>query len=281
MEKAIDNIRKEVLEDKEIKKFLQKNKITDQIFDINLPLFYQQKQANDICNACLGKKECQMDVYLMQSMLEYYHGNVNLKLVKCKYVDIINEDLLDMMFFPKTYEDGEWYVSPKRKPIFDAIAAYFANPKKNKGFYIHGSFGTGKTFILVKIARELTKKNIKVIFAYYPDLVRHIKGSFANNGVEAIVNKLKNVDVLMLDDIGGENNSGYIRDEILGPILQYRMLGNMPTFMSSNYSMKDLIDHFMETKDGIDRIKSERIIERIKFMMDDIELKDVNLRQNN
>ena len=276
----LEQLKSELLEDQDIQSFRKKYKIDDDTYERNLSLLYQQKQANEICRGCKGKKTCAMDVYLMQPVLEYYHGNINQKLKRCEFVDIINEDLLEMMFFPNTYQDGDIKVTLERKQVLKAIKEYANNPKKNKGFFLHGSFGTGKTFLLVKLAREITKQNVKVIFAYYPDLVRHLKASIALNNLETIVNKLKSIDVLMLDDIGGESNTSFVRDEILGPILQYRMLGNLPTFMTSNLNINELGEHFMETKDGVDIIKSARIIERISFMMDDIELVGKNLRQN-
>ena len=38
------------------------------------------------------------------------------------------------------------------------------------------------------------------------------------------------VPVLILDDIGSEMNTQWVRDEVLGPILQFRMLEELPTF---------------------------------------------------
>lgn len=279
MEKILEEIKKKVISDKSINEFLTKNKIDDNTFERNLSLFYQQQQVNEKCRNCKGKKLCEMDVYLMSSVLEYHHGNISLKLVKCPYVKTINEDLLDMMFFPDNYEGGELYDSPpERVEVYSAVKNFYKDPLHSKGIYLHGKFGTGKTFILLTLARELTKKNIRVIYAYYPDLVRHIKSSIGNNNLETLIEKLKAVDVLMLDDIGGENNTAFIRDEVLGPILQYRMLGKLPTFMTSNYSIDLLRKHLSETKDDIDNIKSDRIIERITFMMNPIELKGDNYR---
>ena len=279
MEKALEELKKKVLKDKIITKFLGEHKVDEETFERNISILYQQQQANEICNSCQGKKMCQMEVYLMTSVLEYHRGNINLKLVKCPYLNTINEDLLEMMFFPENSQGGELYNSIKeRVEVYNAVKTFYNNPMNSKGIYLHGMFGTGKTFILLTLARELTKKNIKVIYAYYPDLVRHIKSSFGNNSLEYIVNKLKTIDVLMLDDIGGENNTAFIRDEVLGPVLQYRMLGKLPTFMTSNYNIDLLRNHLRETKDDIDMIKSDRIIERITYMMQVIELKGDNLR---
>ena len=150
---------------------------------------------------------------------------------------------------------------------------------KEKGLYIHGPFGTGKTFILMRMAKELAKKNHKIIFAYYPDLVRHIKQLISTNGVEAMVQKLKKIEILILDDVGGETNSAFIRDEILTPILQYRMEAKKPVFMTSNFNFDELRTHFMETRDEKDMVKSDRIMERIRFMMRDIELLGPNMRK--
>lgn len=281
MDKIFNDLKNEIFEDQELLKFIRQNKISEEEFLKNITFFYQQKQANDLCNACQGKKPCEMDVPQMQSKLVYNHGNIVRTYYSCPYLDKINDDLLELLFFPETNVSGKIYDTIERQEVIYAINEFAKNPMQNKGLYIHGSFGTGKTFILLKLAKQLTKLNYNVVFVYYPDLVRHIKSSIANNKVEEIVNKLKIADILMLDDVGGENNTSYIRDEVLGPILQYRMLGNKPTFMTSNYSIEYLRQHFTETKDEIDHVKSDRIIERITFMMKVIELKGKNYRLNN
>ena len=40
----------------------------------------------------------------------------------------------------------------------------------------------------------------------------------------------------MLDDLGSENMSAWLRDEVLGPVLNYRVLECKPLFISSNIS---------------------------------------------
>ncbi len=42
--------------------------------------------------------------------------------------------------------------------------------------------------------------------------------------------KLKTVPLLLLDDIGAENTTNWSRDEVLAPLLQYRMENHLPTF---------------------------------------------------
>ena len=90
---------------------------------------------------------------------------------------------------------------------------------------------------------------------------------------EWLAQKLKKNPVLMLDDIGGEGTSVWVRDEILGPILQYRLLDHKPTFFSSNYSRKKLVqDHFAKFSRETDNLNATRIGIRIAELTKDNEI---------
>ena len=73
-------------------------------------------------------------------------------------------------------------------------------------------------------------------------------------------------DILLIDDIGAENNSAWARDEVLGTILQYRMDNDLSTFFTSNFTIEELESVLSETSKGTDEIKARRIIERIKYL---------------
>ena len=75
-----------------------------------------------------------------------------------------------------------------------------------------------------------------------------------------------NCDVLLLDDIGAENNSAWARDEVLGTILQHGMNNDLTTFFTSNFTINELEQVLSETSKGSDIIKARRIIERIKYL---------------
>ena len=84
--------------------------------------------------------------------------------------------------------------------------------------------------------------------------------------------------MLLLDDIGAENCSNWSRDEILGPILQYRMENNLPTFFTSNLTLDELETALSTTTSGVDKLKARRIIERIKQLTVTLELVSKNRR---
>ena len=90
--------------------------------------------------------------------------------------------------------------------------------------------------------------------------------------------QIKNTEILLIDDIGAENITSWSRDEVLSPILQYRMDNKLKTFFTSNLSIEDLEKHLALTKDGEEVVKARRIIERIKQLTSDVELVSKNLR---
>jgi len=131
-----------------------------------------------------------------------------------------------------------------------------------KGLYLYGPNGTGKSFLLSGLANELTKQNIDVIYAFVPDLIRTLKGAISTNQLEKRINILKRTKVLILDDLGGENMSAWFRDEILLPVIHYRLNANLMVHISSNVTFKELAEGMMLNKDN-DSIRVMRIIKRI------------------
>ena len=154
----------------------------------------------------------------------------------------------------------------------------YQNNKQIKGLYLHGSFGSGKSFILAALLNELAKTGANTVIIYYPEMLRRLKESFSDD-FGALMYEIKASDILLIDDIGAESVSSWSRDEILGTILQYRMDSKLPTFFTSNLNIEELEDHLANTKNSIDIPKSKRIIERIKQLTDDLELISENRRK--
>lgn len=151
---------------------------------------------------------------------------------------------------------------------------FLDNPKM-QGLYIHGNFGTGKTYFLSALANELAQKDVSTIIVFMPDLSRDLKNAMHENSLEDKVNSLKNVDVLMLDDLGGEMMTSWLRDEIIAPIIQYRLVNKLPIFITSNLDYPKLRDHLTQTRDDLDSLKANRILERIKTMTKRVLFNDV------
>ena len=149
----------------------------------------------------------------------------------------------------------------------------------NKGLYLHGNFGCGKTYLVSALFNELAISNVKSAIIYYPEFLRNLKSlMYSGNLLEEKLTKIKKVPLLLLDDIGAETISSWNRDEILGSLLQYRMDEKLPTFFTSNLNINELEKHLSTEKNKIDEVKAKRIIERIKHLTIDIEMLSANLR---
>ena len=270
--------KEEVLQDEYVNKFIKDNNISDNevseaVFDL-----YNVSEALKVCKICQGKKECMLDTFDTHPSLVYANG-IKVVDVECEYKDLVSPKYLELLYFPTNYNDGDLKPVSSRSEVYKALKEYNKDPLRKQGIYLHGTFGTGKTFILLKEAKELAKKRINVVFVYYPDFCREIKMNITTGNNEAIINKCKRADVLMFDDIGGEGNSSFVRDEVLGPILQYRMFASKPTFMSSNYSVAELEEHAAEARESSNQVNASRVVERIKELMKEIRLDDVNYRK--
>ena len=148
----------------------------------------------------------------------------------------------------------------------------------NKGLYLSGNFGSGKSYIVSACLNELVKEGHNAAMIYYPEFLRALKSSF-DTDFEEQYDYARKSDLLLLDDIGAENVTPWSRDEILGPILQYRMDNNLPTFFTSNLSLEELEVHLSEGKNGVDKLKAKRIIERIKYLTTELKLISKNQRK--
>lgn len=167
-----------------------------------------------------------------------------------------------------------------RLPVIKWLKEYYDNYEKVnvlKGLYLHGTFGSGKTYLIAALLNELAaKKNALTEVVYFPELLRNMKEDFSI--VEDKIRYLQNVDILLIDDIGAESVTPWGRDEILGTILQYRMNNKLTTFFTSNLSINELETHLSITKNSEDKVKAKRIIERIKQLTEDLELISINRR---
>ncbi|CCV64060.1 DNA replication protein DnaC [Alteracholeplasma palmae J233] len=188
------------------------------------------------------KKEAQIKDYLNRQQ-EIFEGDV---FIQDAYLDEFRTD------------------TPNKEKALEHVKKFISEyPKVDKGLYLYGPYGTGKSYLLSAMAKELTKNNLNVLFIFMPDLVRSIKNDMQNGILEKRINQLKQCDCLILDDLGGENVSDWFRDEILFPILHYRLSAHLPVFITTNLTPKQLVDTLAQTKNPDAKVKSARLIRRV------------------
>ncbi len=93
-----------------------------------------------------------------------------------------------------------------------------------------------------------------------------------------MLDQVKKAEILILDDIGAEQMSPWVRDEVLQVILQHRMQEILPTFFTSNFNYEDLERHFATSRNGDETWQAKRVMERIKFLAKEVRLEGENRR---
>lgn len=240
------------------------------------------------CRKCQAIEECKNEVIGCVLYPTKEDNRLRFDYVACKYQQKLLEEKKNK---PMVFDEPEAIINAKmadidktdkrRAHVIKWAAEFYNRYKKDKhikGCYLHGSFGSGKSYILAALVNELAKNGAKAVMGYYPDLLLNLKASF-NDDFDLKMKNIKTCDILLLDDIGAESVSNWSRDEILGTILQYRMDAKLPTFFTSNLNIEELKAHLANTKNSVDYVKSERIIERIRQLTEDLELVSENRRK--
>ena len=153
-------------------------------------------------------------------------------------------------------------------------------PNNLKGLYLYGDFGVGKSFMVAALAHDLSeKRGVSSTLLHYPSFVIDVKNAIGDGNVKTLVDEIKMAEVLILDDIGAEQSTAWVRDEILQVILQYRMQEDLPTFFTSNFNFEDLEKHFAKGKNGNDETwEARRVMERIRYLAEETRLEGENRR---
>lgn len=274
---------------KEFKEFVYSLDIKEDIlinYTSNLQDAFEEHKNCSNCNSLLSCKNklkgYKYTPYLDNNIINFEYAACDkevYKLEKDKYLSNISSFEMPKNIREASFKDI--YKDDKlRLPIIKYFKEFMADYKKEdkpKGLYLHGSFGSGKTYLIAALFNEMAHKEVKSVLVYYPEFLRSLKSSFKTD-YEDKFETIKRAPLLLLDDIGAENESAWSRDEILSPILQYRMEENLPTFFTSNLNLDELEKYFSITSSGVDSIKARRIIERIKQLTIDEELVSKNRR---
>jgi primosomal protein DnaI len=290
---------KQVLQHTQVVKFLDKHpELDERSIRGSMPRLYQFATELDRCAACPGLANCQNDLAGYYTWLSVQESNGFSQIcdhkVACKkliakqaedavklrirsfYVDektlAVNESLKDLRDFDKERAKAVLKVTQYITQTMDKGI-------QPMGLYLFGDFGTGKTYLMGHMLREMAKLGHTGVIVYMPEFMEDLKSMFQEpHKLKETIDMMKETDFLIFDDIGAENMNPWLRDHVMGSILNYRM-NRKPTFYTSNYDLDRLAEHFSFTsKDGEDEEKGRRIMERIRPFVDLVAVEGSNKR---
>ena len=272
------------LEDRKFKELVSVIKIEDDLLMKYTSRLQECAIEFDNCKNCKCLAECKNKVRGYSLVPTKDNNRISFTYRACNYTK--NEsykDKVSVFDIPSSIKNAnlkDLYKDKNRIEVIKKMKSYLDNyfKTKEKAIYLHGSFGSGKTYLIAALFNELAKKDVKSIVIHLPEFLRGLKESFSSDYGERF-DLIKKTPLLLIDDIGAEYLTGWARDEVLEPILQYRMDENLATFFTSNFTIDELEKHLSVTSNSYDRVKAKRIIERVKQLSEPIELVSKNYRE--
>lgn len=289
-------MRRETLENEAVQQFFLENnqRVNTEMVERSLPKLYEFISQARTCCGCGNTEACNNvlkgfvpKLIIVRNQIEVTYERCSQKIIEDERRDVSNmissmhmpKDVLQARLTDLALDDGS------RLEIAHKSADFVKQYRESgtlpvKGFYLHGKFGVGKSFVLGAIANELASLQVKSIVVFMPEFLREMKNSIQDQTLNEKIDYVKKAPVLMLDDIGAETLTSWTRDEIIGTILHYRMSEQLPTFITSNFDYDELEHHLAQSKAGdIEVVKAARIMERIRALTDPIKMAGKNRRK--
>jgi DNA replication protein DnaC len=226
----------------------------------------------DACPYCKGSGFLRMDAAV---------GDPNFgKLVPCKCRDAEKQrrafdelkrnsnldnfrDLTFEMFNPRV---------PGTREAYEAALRFAGDPSKWLLFI--GNYGCGKTHLAAAIANDALSKQVPLYFAVVPDLLDYLRATFDPNSGESYDRRfetIRNVPLLILDDLGTENAKPWAREKLY-QIINHRYNAKLPTVITTNNDM-DTVDGRIRS-----RLMDRALCDMILMQADDYRMMDVQQR---
>jgi DNA replication protein DnaC len=126
-----------------------------------------------------------------------------------------------------------------RPGVDEAVHAARAYAERPDGILLlTGSYGCGKTHLAMAIGNALLERGVAAAFYTVPDLLTTMHASLISDygaGYERLLCQLRDVDVLILDDLGAERTTDR-RSEHLFAVINARYQYGTPLVITSNFA---------------------------------------------
>lgn len=148
------------------------------------------------------------------------------------------------------------------------------------GVFLYGNLGVGKSYLAACVSNYFAKHDRKVVYAHVPSLLNYLKQLFQSPGeMEMTLRILRQVPLLVLDDLGAEPITSWSRDEVLLSILNDRLENRRKTVITSNATPDVLIDLYkIDTRGHSDEIRAARFVDRVLALTKPYEIRGKNRR---
>ena len=176
-----------------------------------------------------------------------------------------------------TFEN--YKINYKNKKAYENAKKYankLINGETDKGLFITGTYGVGKTYLASCIANETIKNKNTVVFGTLIQLLDYIKDTYKDSDMsdKEYLNLYSSVDLLIIDDLGKEKPTEWVLEKLF-LIVNNRYNNYLPIVITTNYNRNQLRERLCVNKNYS---MVDSIISRLYEMCGGIEIKDEDHR---
>jgi len=115
-------------------------------------------------------------------------------------------------------------------------------PKSLNGWLLlRGGYGCGKTHLAAAIANFAVDMGVPTLFLTVPDLLDMLRFSYDSDDTtfEQRFNEIRNASLLVLDDFGTQNATGWAQEKLF-QIINFRYINKLPLVVTTNLSLDEI-----------------------------------------
>lgn len=145
------------------------------------------------------------------------------------------------------------------RPMLEAARRYSESlpAVDGKGLVLVGPVGVGKTHLVVALVKAAVQREVKTSFLAVPELLAEMRAAMRTElGPEAVMERVQDVALLVLDDLGAERVTDWVREQLYR-LINHRYERLLPVLATSNL-----------TPDELEAQLGERTISRLLEMCD-------------
>lgn len=150
---------------------------------------------------------------------------------------------LPQMTFATFRAEGIGLPPDKRKNLREAYEAARAFAEAPRGWLLlKGGYGCGKTHLAAAIANVQLARGAPVLFVVVPDLLDHLRATFAPTSrisYDERFENIKNAPLLILDDLGAQVATAWAQEKLF-QLFNYRHNAQLPTVITTNRELEEL-----------------------------------------